>query len=389
MSRRAKDEAANKTMTLAECAGYLHLSENTVLKLAQGSKLPGVLVRRKWRFERQQIDEWLEQQLGGGDGVEIEDLPDGMQVPLEDLMPIEAVIDDLKATTALGVVEELAARAYSNNWLYDKPWFVGALVEREALASTALEGGTAMLHTRAPEAGRIARPFIIFGRSYNGIDFGAADGKPTFLFFLLGLKYDKMHLPILGRLARAMRSQTTAAKLRSLPSSTKIRALLLKKDAEARSDEPSDDDDGDDELKPTLDRKQRLRAIMRVDAQRKHRARQVEEAKKKAEKKAEKKATASKKKAAKKAATSKKAAAKKTEKKAAATKKTEKKATATKKAAAKKTEKKATATKKTEKKATATKKAAAKKTEKKATAAKKAKPAGTGQADGAADGAKR
>ncbi|GAB4529176.1 MAG: hypothetical protein Tsb0020_46110 [Haliangiales bacterium] len=361
-------------MTLAECAGYLHLSENTVLKLAQGSKLPGVLVRRKWRFERQQIDEWLEQQLGGGDGVEIEDLPDGMQVPLEDLMPIEAIIDDLKATTALGVVEELAARAYSNNWLYDKPWFVGALVEREALASTALEGGTAMLHTRAREAGRIARPFIIFGRSYNGIDFGAADGKPTFLFFLLGLKYDKMHLPILGRLARAMRSPTTAAKLRSLPSSTKIRALLLKKDAEARSDEPGDDEDGDDELKPTLDRKQRLRAIMRVDAQRKHRARQVEEAKKKAEKKAEKKATASKKKAAKKAATSKKAATKKTEKKAAATKKaaakkTEKKATATKKAAAKKTEKKATATKKA--------------------ATKKAQPASTGQADSATDGAKR
>jgi mannitol/fructose-specific phosphotransferase system IIA component len=66
----------------------------------------------------------------------------------------------------VSVIEELAARAYSNRWLADKPWFVGALVERESLASTAMEGGVAFLHTRARDKGKIVRPFVVVGRSY-------------------------------------------------------------------------------------------------------------------------------------------------------------------------------------------------------------------------------
>lgn len=276
-----------ESMSLAECASYLHLTERTVLKLVQEGKLPGVTAGRKWTFQRASIDEWLQQQQHDTDVDEqgFEDVRDGMRVPLDELLPAEAIIEDLRAETALGVVEELAARAYSHKWLSDKPWFVGAVVEREALASTAMEGGVAFLHTRSRESDRVARPFVVVGRSYNGIDFGAPDGKPTFLFFLLGLKYDKLHLPILGRLARVMRSPTTVAKLRSLPSITKIRALLLKKDAEARASSDTQGPMDEEELRPKLDRQMRLRTIMRLDAQRKHRARQAEEGEKKTKKK--------------------------------------------------------------------------------------------------------
>lgn len=286
MKKQEKNGA--ETMSLAECASYLHLSERTVLKLVQEGQLPGVNVGRKWTFERERIDAWLQQQHGIEEQ-DFEDVLDGMRVPLDELLPEDAIIEDLRADTALGVVEELAARAYSHRWLSDKPWFVGAVVEREALASTAMEGGVAFLHTRSREADKVARPFIVVGRSYNGIDFGAPDGKRTFLFFLLGLKYDKLHLPILGRLARVMRSPVTVAKLRSLPSITKIRALLLKKDAEARASHDSQEPLAEEELRPTLDRQMRLRTIMRLDAQRKHRARQAEESQKPKKKRATKK----------------------------------------------------------------------------------------------------
>jgi excisionase family DNA binding protein len=281
--------AEHLVMTLAECAHYLHLSEKTVLKLAQDSKLPGMIDDRKWVFPRDRIDDWLETQRGtDADANQLADILDGVRVPLDELMPEEAIINDLRSENALGVIEELAARAYSHHWLSDKPWFVGAVVERESLSSTAMEGGVAFLHTRERESDRVARPFIVIGRSYNGVDFGAPDGKPTFLFFLLGLRYDKLHLPVLGRLARIMRSPATVAKVRALPSPTKIRALLLKKDAEARTSDqlPTEYE----QLKPQMDRHTRLRAIMRVDAQRKHRARQAEAAtKKKVAKKTSKK----------------------------------------------------------------------------------------------------
>jgi mannitol/fructose-specific phosphotransferase system IIA component (Ntr-type) len=226
-------------------------------------KIPSLQVDRQWRFKRTAIDEWIEQQLVGDDE-NFADVPDGMKLPLDDLLPDQAIITNLRARTPVGVIEELAARAYTNGWLSDKPWFVGAVVERESLASTAMEGGVAFLHTRAKDKGKIARPFIVVGRSWEGIMFGAPDNGPTYLFFLLGLKYDRLHLPILGRLARALRNPTTIAKLRSLSSPDQLRALLLKEDAAVRAGIVPEFHS--DAFKPKLDRTLRLRAIRRLQA---------------------------------------------------------------------------------------------------------------------------
>jgi hypothetical protein len=105
------------------------------------------------------------------------------------------------------------------------------------------------------------------GRSWSGIPFGAPDGNPTYLFFLLGLKYDRLHLPILGRLARALRNPATIAKLRSLSSPDQVRALLLKEDAQVRAGVVPEIQAA--AFKPKLDRTLRLRAIRRLQAAKK------------------------------------------------------------------------------------------------------------------------
>jgi excisionase family DNA binding protein len=251
-------------LTMHELAAYLHLDEATVSKLVMQGKIPSLQVDRQWRFKRAAIDEWIEQQLVGDDE-NFADVPDGMKLPLDDLLPDQAIITNLRARTPVGVIEELAARAYTNGWLSDKPWFVGAVVERESLASTAMEGGVAFLHTRAKDKGKIARPFIVVGRSWEGIGFGAPDNGPTYLFFLLGLKYDRLHLPILGRLARALRNPATIAKLRALSSPDQLRALLLKEDAAVREGHAPEIQDPA-AFRPKLDRTLRLRAIRRLQS---------------------------------------------------------------------------------------------------------------------------
>jgi excisionase family DNA binding protein len=261
-----KQGSDTQLLTIHELAVYLHLDEATVNKLVANGKIPAIQLERQWRFKKAAIDEWIEQQLIGEDE-NFTDVPDGMKLPLEDLLPDQAIITNLRANTALGVIEELAARAYTNGWLADKPWFVGAVVERESLASTAMEGGVAFLHTRAKDKGKIARPFMIVGRSWSGIPFGAPDGAPTYLFFLLGLKYDRLHLPILGRLARALRNPATIAKLRSLSSPDQVRALLLKEDAQVRAGVVPEIQAA--AFKPKLDRTLRLRAIRRLQSAKK------------------------------------------------------------------------------------------------------------------------
>ena len=256
-----KQGSDGQLLTMHELAMYLHLDEATVGKLVATGKLPSIQVDRQWRFQRAAIDQWISDQLVGEDESFV-DIPDGMKLPLEDLLPDQAIIINLRANSPLGVIEELAARAYTNGWLADKPWFVGAVVERESLSSTAMEGGVAFLHTRAKDKGKIGRPFVVVGRSWEGIPFGAPDGGPTFLFFLLGLKYDRLHLPILGRLARALRNPATIAKLRALSSPDQIRALLLKEDAAVRAGVVPEIAAA--AFKPKLDRQLRLRAIRRL-----------------------------------------------------------------------------------------------------------------------------
>src|SRR5688572_642333 len=249
-------------LTIHELAVYLHLDEATVNKLVSAGKIPSLQLDRQWRFKKSAIDQWIEEQLVG-DEENFVDVPDGMKLPLEDLLPDQAIIPNMRASTPIAVIEELAARAYTNGWLTDKPWFVGAVVERESLSSTAMEGGVAFLHTRAKDKGKIGRPFIVVGRSWEGIPFGAPDGAPTYLFFLLGLKYDRLHLPILGRLARALRNPATIAKLRAMSSPDQVRALLLKEDAAVRSGLVPDFQQAE-AFKPKLDRQLRLRAIRRL-----------------------------------------------------------------------------------------------------------------------------
>ncbi len=356
-----------RLLTLAELAKYLHLGQRTVLNLVKKKQLPGVLIDNQWRFKRAAVDSWLDDQMKQGDQ-DFEEIPDGMRVPLGDLLPDDAIIGDLHAKDALSVIEELAARAYSNRWLADKPWFVGQVVERETLASTAMEGGVAFLHTRQRDTRKIARPFVVMGRSYNGIDFGAPDGKLTHLFFLLGLKYDALHLPILGRLARAMRNPALIAKLRSISSEHEIRALLLKEDADALASTKGKRIEYES-TKPKLDRQVRLRAIMRLNAIRKHeekKSREEPAKKAAAKKKAEAKKAAAKKKAeAKKAAAKKKAEAKKA--KPAGGKATKTKTAKTKAAKTKTAKTKAAKTKAAKTKAAKTKAAKTKATKTKAT----------------------
>lgn len=288
-----KQSAEEQLLSMQDLAVYLHLDEGTVGKLVSAGKIPGVQIEKQWRFKRAQIDKWIEEQLVGEDE-DFAAVPDGMKLPLEDLLPEQAIIPTLRAKNSLGVIEELASRAYTNKWLNDKPWFVGAVVERESLSSTAMEGGVAFLHTRTKDKGKIAKPFVIVGRSWEGIDFGAPDGRPTHLFFLLGLKYDRLHLPILGRLARALRNPVTIARLRAQSSTDQIRAMLLKEDASARAGiVPEIHTAG---FAPKLDRSMRLRAIRRLQYQKAQDIAEEAAAAKKAPKKRAPRATAAKKK---------------------------------------------------------------------------------------------
>ena len=52
----------DEILTLKEVAEYLKLAEKTAYRLAAEGKLPGFKVGGSWRFKREDVLQWIEQQ---------------------------------------------------------------------------------------------------------------------------------------------------------------------------------------------------------------------------------------------------------------------------------------------------------------------------------------
>ena len=52
----------DKILTLKEVADYLKLAEKTAYRLAAEGKLPGFKVGGSWRFKREDVLHWIEEQ---------------------------------------------------------------------------------------------------------------------------------------------------------------------------------------------------------------------------------------------------------------------------------------------------------------------------------------
>ncbi len=52
----------DEILTLKEVAKYLKLAEKTAYKLAAAGKLPGFKVGGSWRFKKEDIEQWINEQ---------------------------------------------------------------------------------------------------------------------------------------------------------------------------------------------------------------------------------------------------------------------------------------------------------------------------------------
>lgn len=235
-------------MTAKQLAAYLSVNERTVLKLVGEGTLPGVKVGNQWRFRKVMIDAWLDDQMIGvtpryvdtpkwlddqmiGVTPRYVDTPN-MNGPPRHLLELascfrpEHIIAELSARSKNGVVEELVIRAYDLGLVRDKTWFVGALIERENVMPSAIGNGIAFLHTlhRSPE--QVSRPFMVLGRSTVGVDFDALDNAPTHLFFVLGLKFNELHLPWLQKLSQILIQPERVRAILAAPDRSAIYGVL-------------------------------------------------------------------------------------------------------------------------------------------------------------------
>ena len=141
---------------------------------------------------------------------------------------------NLLATTRDEVLDELVRLIpeISTNPEFQQT-LLRALQEREKLHSTGIGSGVALPHARSALVGIVDRPVIAFGRHRRGIPFGAIDGEPTRLFFLLVAPTVTTHLGILARISRILHDSRIRQDL--LLAETGERVLQLIRSAEEKS----------------------------------------------------------------------------------------------------------------------------------------------------------
>ena len=53
---------SEQIMTVKDVASYLKLNERTVYRMATSAKIPAFKVGTSWRFKREDIEKWIEEQ---------------------------------------------------------------------------------------------------------------------------------------------------------------------------------------------------------------------------------------------------------------------------------------------------------------------------------------
>jgi mannitol/fructose-specific phosphotransferase system IIA component (Ntr-type) len=126
---------------------------------------------------------------------------------LVDFIHPDAILPNLEAATARGAVDEMVAALVKAKAIpaSERRRAVDAIMRREKKGTTGFGNGVAIPHAKQDGIGGIVGAV---GRSAAGIDFGALDGQPVHLFFLLlsGADRPEEHLKAMEHIFRSIKN---------------------------------------------------------------------------------------------------------------------------------------------------------------------------------------
>lgn len=227
----------HRTLNIDELADHLHVARRHVERLIKEGDLPCTMRGGRMLFRREEIDDWASQRLLRLPGQSLDwyhrrTMPvTRLLFPRAALIPAllspEGIDLALPAKTRAAVIRDMVGLAERTGWVFDPRELRDSVEEREALCSTALPGGLALLHARQHQPFRFERSFILLGRTIQAIPFGAPDGRASRLFFLLCCQDDQIHLHTLARLCLLARKTKVLDDLMEAPDASGALAALV------------------------------------------------------------------------------------------------------------------------------------------------------------------
>jgi excisionase family DNA binding protein len=226
-----------KIFNLEEAATYLHLNRAELERWVKDGEIPFQKRGERVVFLRRDIDAWASQRVLGLHDRPLAEYHRQTSQGTQKLFAQEAIMPEvirpehidpaLAAKTKASVLREMVALAEKTGWVSDAPALRESLEAREELCSTALPEGLALLHARHHEPFLFETSFILLGRTPQEIHFGAPDGRPTRLFFLICCQDDRIHLHTLARLCLMAQKTEMVQQLLEVADAASLYAIIV------------------------------------------------------------------------------------------------------------------------------------------------------------------
>lgn len=215
----------NEVLSVAQLVKLLAIPEPVIRRLVKYDEIPHQKRGGEPIFLRNEVDAWASRRILSlqekalhaehADGVRAKVKQAADDILMPDLLRPDWIRLGMPAKTKPGILRDMVALADETGCLYDPADLQRQVEEREALASTAMEGGIAFLHARHQDPYLISDPFMVVGVAAQPVYFGAPDGEKTDVFCLVCCGDAQPHLHTLSRLCLMARKGNLPELLRA------------------------------------------------------------------------------------------------------------------------------------------------------------------------------
>ena len=147
---------------------------------------------------------------------------------ITDLINEQLICLNLHAKTKDDVFSEMAAILHQQGRINDIGQFLSDIYAREELGNTGFEEGVALPHAKSSA---VIKPAVMIGVSQEGVEYGAEDGQPSRLFFMIASPENGAdhHIEVLAELSSKLIEEGFIKKFLNATSSKLALELLLQK----------------------------------------------------------------------------------------------------------------------------------------------------------------
>ena len=123
---------------------------------------------------------------------------------------------ELEETDKFSIIGRMCKALEGHPQVHDAKVLHEAMIKREEIASTAVGNSIAIPHVKIPE---VDDYILVVGRHREGLDFGAADGKPVHLVFMLAAsdKQAREFVRMLAKVTHLLKDPETREQLTNAP----------------------------------------------------------------------------------------------------------------------------------------------------------------------------